>query len=352
MTRTINAIVFTQPNEVKLQQFSLPPCGPSEVICETIYSFVSPGTELRVLSGAKESQGKFPLIPGYSWVGRVVEVGSDLRGWREGELVSGRNPIPVPGVGFMWGGQASHHRCVVSGYDAVLKLPAGADPWQYTPTEVAAISWRGASICFPAAGETAVVVGQGLVGAFAAKWLMHHGAKVIVVDRIESRLTRALAWGASAAVNASDSDSREQILSLTTGGADIVIEASGSRGGVELARTILRQPTARLLHTNYPVEQLHASAHYWPRLVFLATYLNKQEIFPSEFAGVEGAIVFGPGDRTVGDRLAVLERIRCGDIPMKDIVAAPTPVAQAPQSYLTLRDNPDKYNTMVFDWRT
>jgi len=44
------------------------------------------------------------------------------------------------------------------------------------PQEIVTIRWRGISADFPAAGETAVVIGQGLIGAFAAKWLLHHGA--------------------------------------------------------------------------------------------------------------------------------------------------------------------------------
>ncbi|MCG2659092.1 MAG: alcohol dehydrogenase catalytic domain-containing protein [Kiritimatiellae bacterium] len=145
MQRKTHAIVFTEANKVALQSYDLPPCGPKEVIAETIFSFVSPGTELRVLSGGHESEVKFPLIPGYSWVGRVIEVGSELKAWKVGELVSGKNPIPVPGINSLWGGQASCHRVVVSGYDSVLKLPENADPWDYVAMEVAAISWRGAS---------------------------------------------------------------------------------------------------------------------------------------------------------------------------------------------------------------
>ena len=351
MQRRIKAIVFPRPNEVALQTFAMPDCGPDEVVCESIYSFVSPGTELRILAGSRESAGKFPLIPGYSWVGRVIEVGSNLRGWSEGDLVSGRNPIPVPGAGFMWGGQASHHRCEVTGYDSVLKLPPGADPWNYVPTEVAAISWRGASIAFARSGETAVVIGQGLVGAFAARWLMLMGARVIAVDTVASRLERAGRWGAAAVVDALGPDTREQILAQAPGGADIVIEASGSRGGVELANAVLRQPEARRTHSDYPVARLHADAHYWPRLVYLATYSHTHQIEPGEFSGGEGAVVLKPSDRTVGDRLAVMEQIRLGLLPLGDIVAAPTPVAQAPEAYFELRDNPHSRSTIVFDWR-
>jgi 3-hydroxyethyl bacteriochlorophyllide a dehydrogenase len=349
--RNIKAIVFTNPNEVKVQSVKLPACGPKEVVCETLYSFVSPGTELRVLSGVAESKGKFPLIPGYSWVGRVIEVGTELKGWKEGELVTGRNPIRVPDMGFLWGGQASHHRAEVTGYDSVLKLPAGAKPWDYIATEVSAIAWRGVSMAYPAPGETAVVIGQGLIGAFNALWLLHHGARVIVVDLLESRLARALKWGAAAAVNPKDGDAREQILALAPGGADIVIESSSSKPGVELANQILRQPTPRVMNTDYPVAALHGNAHFWPRLVYQANYTYSHEVRPGGLTGGEGVLVMKPGDRTVGDRLQVLDLIRRGKLPIEDIVKKPTPVEEAPEAYFKLRDNPDKVNTIVYQWR-
>ena len=350
MNRKARAIVFTNPNEVGVQPITLPACGPKEVVCETIYTFVSPGTELRVLSGMLESKGKFPLIPGYSWVGRVIEVGSDLKGWNEGDLVTGRNPLRVLGIGSLWGGQASHHRAEVSGYDSVLKLPDGADPWEYVAAEVAAIAWRGVSSAFPAPGETAVVIGQGLIGAFNALWLLHHGARVIAVDLVEARLARARRWGA-ATVNPKDGHAREQILALAPDGADIVIESSSSRPGVELANQVLRQPAPRVMNTDYPVAALHGNAHFWPRLVYQATYTHPHDVRPGGLTGGEGALVLKPGDRTVGDRLQVLELVRRGKLPLADIVTNATPVAEAPHAYLTLRDNPDRYNTIVFDWR-
>lgn len=352
MSTKVKTIIFTGPNAVSFQTFDLPPCGPNEIVCETIYSFVSPGTELRILSGAKESKGRFPVIPGYSWVGRVTQVGSGVKGWKEGELVSGRNPIFLSGITSLWGGQASHHRCVVSGYDCALKLPAGAEAWDYVAAEVASISWRAASCTVPAAGETAVVVGQGLIGAFVLRWLTLHGVRVIAVDMVESRLQRALRWGAAAAINPKDGDTRERILALAEGGADIALECSSSRAGVELVNTILRQPAARAMNTNYPVSALHSNLHYWPRLAYVASYTHTHDVDPNGLhGGAEGVLVLGPGDRTVGDRLQVIEQIRRGTLPLADVVTEATPVGDAPDAYVRLRDNPDKYNTMVFDWQ-
>jgi threonine dehydrogenase-like Zn-dependent dehydrogenase len=335
---------------IELQRIDLPPCGPDEVVAETLFSFVSPGTELRVLSGIGESKSRFPLIPGYSWVGRIIEVGRNLKGWAPGDLVSGRNTLPIPGLELIWGGQAAYHRCEVKGYCAVLKLPAGADPWDYVMAEVAAISWRGVTSAFPAPNETAIVIGQGLIGAFNARWLLLHGARVIVVDLEESRLDRARKWGVCAALNGRDPDLRERILAHCEDGADIVIESSASVVGAKLAPTLLRQPAARRMNTAYAVPELHSNAHAWPRLVYQASYTQTIETGPSGPGGPEGVLVLRPGDRTVQDRLAVIEHIRAGRLNVADILGSPTPVTEAPQAYLELRDHPDRRVAVAFDW--
>jgi len=103
MERTLEAIVFPRPGEVKIGTFALPPCGPEEVVVKTRYSLVSTGTELRIWAGHYGAADKFPLIPGYSLVGEIVEVGEKITGFAVGDLVSGRNPLPVPGIQQYWG---------------------------------------------------------------------------------------------------------------------------------------------------------------------------------------------------------------------------------------------------------
>jgi threonine dehydrogenase-like Zn-dependent dehydrogenase len=154
----------------------------------------------------------------------------------------------------------------------------------------------------------------------------------------------------SAAINAAQGDAAEQIRALCPDGADIVMESSSSKAGVELANKVIRQPLARVTNTGYPQAELHSNPHYWPRLVYQANYTHKVETAPGELTGGEGAIILKPGDRTVADRLAVMERVRKGELPLADIVTAPTPVEEAPQAYFALRDHPEKYNTLVFKW--
>ncbi|MHC4885068.1 MAG: zinc-binding dehydrogenase [Planctomycetota bacterium] len=344
----IKSIIFDKPGSVVLGDAELQTCGENEIIAETIYSFVSPGTELRILTG-KQPNTKFPLIPGYAWVGRVIEVGKQVKGWQTGELVSGRNPLPVPGVNVCWGGQSSHHRCDPS--NMIVKLPQDADPWDYVHAEVAAISYRGATAACPLPNETAVVIGQGMIGMFSTQWLLLHGVRVIVVDIEDFRLEPARKWGVAAALNAKEPDIREKILSYCPGGADIVVESSASLDGVELAASLLRKPSPQALGTVYRAGTMHSNG-LWPRLVFQASYHNltletrPQGVLPS----LEGVLVLQPCDRTVDDRLSVIEHIRRGHLPVSEIIDKAVPVSDAPSQYLNLLNNPGRIRGLAFQW--
>lgn len=349
MTIKITAIVFDKPYSVELRELEMERCAADEILAETMYSFVSPGTELRVLRG-HQPDPQYPLIPGYSWVGRVLEVGRNVEGWDVGDLVSGRNPVPVSGIASRWGGQASHHRCSTT--DTIVKLPRDADPWDYVHAEVAAISYRGVTAANPMPTETAVVIGQGMIGLFNAKWLLVRGAKVVVLDLEEYRLAPARKWGVAAALDARDPDVRAKTLALCPDGADLVFESSSSIEAAKLAGTLLRKPFAQAMRTTYR-GPLCNSPSSWPRLVFQATYHNKTIEMqpPGLLAGVEGALVIQPFDRSVADRMDVVELIRRGHLPISDVLPGPTKLEDAPEAYLELESNPSHVRGLAIKWK-
>ncbi len=346
----IKAIVYKAPGQVGVDTFELGPCGEQEILCETLYSFVSPGTELRNLSTHNKT---FPCIPGYSYVGRVIEVGAKVKGWKLGDLISGRNQpdaLNPSGIACLYGGHASHHRCVIKGNCSPVHLPENAEPWQYVTAEVAAISWHGVSIASPCAGETALVVGQGLIGAFAAKWLLNKGVRVLVTDLEESRLERARRWGA-ATVSAKDPDVRERILSYFEGGVDISVEASSTMAGSRLASSLLKKTIEAVVEESYHLPGLQSNPFKWPRMIYLATYTDTVETHPGGLADNEGVLVFRPSDRKVGDRQTVIEFIRQGHLPVSDFVDAALPVEKAPEVYKNLKERPGQYSAAAFRWK-
>jgi 3-hydroxyethyl bacteriochlorophyllide a dehydrogenase len=347
MSKVGKAIVFEKVNKVAIKKIKLPECGPSEIVCETVYTFVSPGTELRVLGGNYVSAKDFPLIPGYSVIARVIELGSEVKGFRAGDLISGRNPRAVPGINSKWGGQASAHVYTTIGEYRPVLLPHNAEPLDYVIAEVAAISSRGVEAANPVAGETAIVIGQGLIGAFSAAWLMDRGCRVIVCDVNNERLQKASERGISEFVNMSAPDAMERLSVICNGGADIVVESSGTATGALTAYKLLRKKP-QAYGADYKVEPIAFYHNDWPRLIMQANYIEKISIDPFGFMPGEGVTILAPKDRGVEDRQKVIEAIRCGRIKASDFIDAVLPFEQAAEGYAGLQKQ--QYFSVVYKW--
>jgi 2-desacetyl-2-hydroxyethyl bacteriochlorophyllide A dehydrogenase len=348
MNRTAQVVLFDKINHVTTGSAALKECAPSEVICETLYSTISPGTELRMLAGHYGTQDKFPYIPGYSSVGKIIALGSEVTGWRVGDLVNMRNTAPFADTTTLYGGHSSHKVVATVGTDRIVRLPDNVDPLDYVLTDVAAISLRGVEAAAPKSGETAVVIGQGLIGALSAAWLAIHGCRVIVVDLEASRLERALRNGAAYAVSPKESDAAARILTLCNGGADIVVEASGSTPGVELACKLLRKKPQNYAK-EYTVEPILHYGGDWPRLVFQANYLEPMPWKPDSCLPGEAVIFITPRDRGVEERQRVIEHVRAGRLKTRDFVESVVPWQKAPEAYEGLKTR--KIFSAVIYWK-
>ena len=84
----VQAVVFDKGEQISIREVGLPEITETQFRTETLYSFVSPGTELRTLAGHYGASECFPIIPGYATVSRVVEVGAQIKGYKVGDLVS------------------------------------------------------------------------------------------------------------------------------------------------------------------------------------------------------------------------------------------------------------------------
>ncbi|WP_309381399.1 medium chain dehydrogenase/reductase family protein [Cerasicoccus frondis] len=346
MKNTTKAIVFNNVNEVCIQEHQLPECGPYDLYCETLYTFVSPGTELRVLSGKYSKPKDFPLVPGYSAIARVLEVGSSVSGVRPGDLISGRNPKRLPEINVMWGAQAAHHVYSTLGEDRPVLINTDK-PLEYVIAEVSAISHRGVDAAGAKAEETAVVIGQGMIGAFSAAFLIERGCRVIVCDVNENRLEKAMERGAAAAVNMRESDALERLKFFLNGGADIVVESSGTSKGIETAFQLLRKKP-QAYGADYKVEPIGFYGSDWPRLIVQANYIEDVSINPHSFFDGEGVTILTPADRGVEDRLKVVEYIRTGQIRADDYIDLVLPYSQAAEGYKQLENQ--EVSSVVFEW--
>lgn len=74
------AIVFESVSQVGLRSVELPALRDEQVLIQTLYCMISPGTKLRTLAGRERTASLIPLAPGYSTVGRLSFPPNDGRG--------------------------------------------------------------------------------------------------------------------------------------------------------------------------------------------------------------------------------------------------------------------------------
>jgi L-iditol 2-dehydrogenase len=171
----------------------------------------------------------YPVTPGHEWCGEVVEVGRAVKNFRVGDRVVGecvvRTPERLHHFGFSMDGADREYFNVNP--DWLHKLPDTVDDMRgaliepFTCGFYAVLRSGGTN-----ASETVVVSGGGTIGLVSAAAAIGMGARVIVVDPIQTRRDIALKLGAAEALDPSTAS--ERIKDLTDGkGADFVIEAAG-----------------------------------------------------------------------------------------------------------------------------
>lgn len=87
--RVATVAVLTAPGQLEMQQQELAPLGADEILCETISSMISPGTELAAYRGLPPLRPSvvYPRVQGYCNVARVLAVGDKVTGLAPGDRV-------------------------------------------------------------------------------------------------------------------------------------------------------------------------------------------------------------------------------------------------------------------------
>jgi predicted dehydrogenase/threonine dehydrogenase-like Zn-dependent dehydrogenase len=254
--------------ELAVLDVPTPSCRPGGVLVQSLYSLISTGTEMMKVTEAKMSmvgmararpdqvrkvldsvtqQGAVntykkvmnrldsytPL--GYSLCGMVVEVGRGAEEFRVGQLVAGAGNEYALHAEYNW---IPTNLCV--------PVPGGVLPEHAAFATVGAIAMQGVRRAEAQLGETACVIGLGLVGQLVVRLLVAAGVRAVGLDFVEDRCRLAEKAGAVLCAAPTDEGTAaiEQALAgLTDGrGADHVLLAAGgsSNGPVETAARLAR----------------------------------------------------------------------------------------------------------------
>lgn len=227
---TAFAVWFAAPRTVELREEAVPEPGPGEVRVRALASAVSRGSELLVYRGEVPDSVVldlstlaggygFPIKFGYASVGRVEAVGPGVAAPLPGDVVFALHP------------HQSHYTLPA---ELTVALPAGLDPELGTVTANLETAIGIAHDAELRLGETAVVVGHGLVGLLVTQLLRRAGAgQVLAVDALASRRALALRVGATEALEPGP-DLGERVRERTGGrGADVAVEVSGAPAALQ-----------------------------------------------------------------------------------------------------------------------
>jgi 2-desacetyl-2-hydroxyethyl bacteriochlorophyllide A dehydrogenase len=228
--------VFPAPNEVILREEEVTAeMAPNEVRIRTLYSLISPGTELALLTRTHIGFSKpethpwvqYPFSPGYAAVGEIEAVGAAVTGLSPGDRVF------YPGRHQLYGDFDPTQTPI---------LPVAAEtPLPWLPfARLAQIANSAAYVSEVHDGQSVAVIGLGLVGNLAAQICREHGAQVIAADLMPFRRRLAGECGIAQTVAAEEEDAIAAVRAWTGGGADIVIEATGSPALVTPALQMVR----------------------------------------------------------------------------------------------------------------
>ncbi len=240
-------LVATAPRKAALLDYEDPSIQANEIKVKVLFASPKHGTEIvdfrakspfidenydpkwQMFRPREESEkrgiifGEFEL--GNMWVGKIIELGSQVTEYQEGEIVCSYGSIKETQI--------------INAIDnyKLRKLPKGASYKNavcYDPAQFALAGVRDAGV---RAGDYVAIIGLGAIGQIAVQLAKKAGAsKVVAIDVIESRCNIALKYGADFALNPMKCDVGLELKKITNKqGVDSVIETSGHGKALESA---------------------------------------------------------------------------------------------------------------------
>jgi len=188
MTRA-TAIAFTGRGQIELVDVGVPQLEAEEVLIETELTMISQGTDRAMVSGTYAGvDERYPLIYGYSRVGRILETGAGVTSLAVGDRVfagmAGGRLDPADGFGEQGGSYTSHG---VVHESEIVKLPEDVSSAVASLGAVGAIAYQGVAVSEIRPGSRVLVAGLGAVGQFSALLSRLRGAQVWAADPVAER---------------------------------------------------------------------------------------------------------------------------------------------------------------------
>jgi threonine 3-dehydrogenase len=228
-----------------LEEVPEPTIGPNDVLIRVDRTGIC-GTDIHIYkwdAWAKKTI-PVPMVVGHEFVGEIVDVGSNVRDFFKGQIVSGEGHVVCGHCRNCLAGR--RHLCADTkgigvnrpgAFAEYLALPM-TNTWVHSPgiePDVASIfdpfgNAVHTALSFPVLGEDVLITGAGPIGVMAAAVVRHAGARyVVITDVNDYRLELARKMGVTLAVNPTRENLKDVQKKLgMTEGFDVGLEMSGN----------------------------------------------------------------------------------------------------------------------------
>lgn len=257
----MKALTLTAYNELTYGDTDEPEIGPDDALVAVKACGIC-GSDIHGMDGSSGRRIP-PVIMGHEASGVIERVGENVTGWSLGDRVAFDSMIFCGECESCQTGHTNlcpnrrvigvscpdyrRHGCfaefVAIPKHMLLRLPEGLSFEEAAFGEPVGVALHAVSLVKPEKGDTAVVVGAGLIGSLVIQALKRAGcSRVLAVDLDESRLALAKTLGADDSINSGAENALEQIRAWAGGdGADIAMEVVGIDPTIQLAVRSVRK---------------------------------------------------------------------------------------------------------------
>ncbi len=234
---------YSEPG-IWMTNVEIPTIGPNDLLIKLKKTAIC-GTDMHIYHWDEWAQNTIPvpMVVGHEYVGEVVEIGAEVKGYSIGDRVSGEGHITCGHCRNCRAGR--RHLCnntegigvnVQGSFAEYLRIPAFNAfkiPDNISDDLAAVFDPFGnavhTALSFDLVGEDVLITGAGPIGIMAAAVAKHVGARhVVITDVNPYRLALAEKIGVTRAVNVAEQSLTDVMASLgMTEGFDVGLEMSG-----------------------------------------------------------------------------------------------------------------------------
>ena len=247
----MKAAVFKRENLLAVEEVPVPPLGRDEVLIRVKYCAIC-GSDLHRYAFGMLKPG---AIMGHEYVGTVVEMGKEVKGFAVGDRVTRWGGRITPGRdlpnfpprfsakerGLLEKRSGAYAEFMAVKSENLCRVPTEVSDLEIALLEPLVVTVHASRLSNLRLGDQAVVLGAGPIGLFAVQCATLSGALAVYVSELDPvRREAALQLGAREAFDPNAVDLVKEIVKRTEIGADVAFECAGAKPTLQQALELVR----------------------------------------------------------------------------------------------------------------